>query len=201
MRDLDETDLRILELLAEDARRPFSDISDDVGLSAPAVSDRIDRLREEGIIRRFTVDLDQSTLSGGTPVLVRLSVRPEFVDEVRDTLRSADAVEHLFVSVDGEVTFHARLDGDATRTELNELVDLSRVRDYEVDLVESAEWTPTVNGTGFALECAECGNTVTSEGESARIGGTLYHFCCSSCLGRFEERYDRLEAEAESADD
>ncbi|KAB1187219.1 MULTISPECIES: AsnC family transcriptional regulator [Haloferax] len=201
MRDLDKTDLQILELLAEDARRPFSDISDDVGLSAPAVSDRIDRLREEGIIRRFTVDLDQSTLSGGTPVLVRLSVRPEFVDEVRDTLRVADPVEHLFVSVDGEVTFHARLDGDATRTALNELVDLSQVRDYEVSLVESAEWTPTVNGTGFALECAECGNTVTSEGESARIGGSLYHFCCSSCLGRFESRYDRLEAGARSGDD
>ncbi|KTG30707.1 winged helix-turn-helix transcriptional regulator [Haloferax profundi] len=201
MRDLDETDLRILELLAEDARRSFSDISDDVGLSAPAVSDRIDRLREEGIIRRFTVDLDQSTLAGGTPVLVRLSVRPEFVDEVRDILRGADQVEHLFVSVDGTVTFHARLDGDATRVELNELVDLSRVRDYEVSLVESAEWTPTVNGTGFALECAECGNTVTSEGESARIGGTLYHFCCSSCLDRFESRYDRLEAGANSNDD
>ncbi|WP_416839980.1 AsnC family transcriptional regulator [Haloferax sp. DFSO52] len=201
MRDLDETDLRILELLAEDARRPFSDISDDVGLSAPAVSDRIDRLRDEGIIRRFTVDIDQSTLSGGTPVLVRLFVRPEFVSTVRDDLRSADQVEHLFVSVDGEVTFHARLDDDATRAELNELVDLSQVREYEVRLVESAEWTPTINGTGFALECAECGNTVTSEGESARIGGSLYHFCCSSCLGRFEDRYDRLEAGAGANDD
>ncbi|ELK50068.1 transcriptional regulator [Haloferax sp. BAB-2207] len=106
MRALDETDLHILELLAEDARRPFSDISAEVGLSAPAVSDRIDRLREEGIIRRFTVDLDQSTLSGGTPVLVRLSVRPEFVDEVRDALRAADPVQHLFVAADGGVTTH-----------------------------------------------------------------------------------------------
>ncbi|WP_396611238.1 winged helix-turn-helix transcriptional regulator [Haloferax sp. S1W] len=198
MRNLDETDLRILELLADDARRPFSDISDEVGLSAPAVSDRIDRLREEGVIRRFTVDVDQSTLSGGTPVLVRLSVRPEFVTGVRDALRDADPVEHLFVTADGEVTFHARLNGDALRIELDELVDLSTVSDYEVSLVESAEWTPTVSGTGFALECAECGNTVTSEGERARIGGTLYHFCCSSCLDRFQSRYDRLEAGARS---
>ncbi|ELZ81068.1 transcriptional regulator [Haloferax elongans ATCC BAA-1513] len=198
MRSLDETDLRILELLADDARRPFSDISDEVGLSAPAVSDRIDRLREEGVIRRFTVDVDRSTLSGGTPVLVRLSVRPEFVSDVRDALREADPVEHLFVTVDGDVTFHARLDGGSIRVELDDLVDLSTVREYDVSLVESAEWTPTVNGTGFALECAECGNTVTSEGERARIGGTLYHFCCSSCLGRFQTRYDRMEAGARS---
>ncbi|ELZ80837.1 transcriptional regulator [Haloferax larsenii JCM 13917] len=198
MRSLDETDLRILELLADDARRPFSDISDEVGLSAPAVSDRIDRLREEGVIRRFTVDVDHSTLSGGTPVLVRLSVRPEFVSDVRDALREADPVEHLFVTADGDVTFHARLDGGSIRVELDDLVDLSTVREYDVSLVESAEWTPTVNGTGFALECAECGNTVTSEGERARIGGTLYHFCCSSCLDRFQSRYDRMEAGARS---
>lgn len=31
MRDLDETDLRIIELLAEDARRSYSDIGEDVG--------------------------------------------------------------------------------------------------------------------------------------------------------------------------
>ncbi|MFC7203024.1 winged helix-turn-helix transcriptional regulator [Haloferax namakaokahaiae] len=200
MRDLDETDLQILELLADDARRPFSDISEAVDLSAPAVSDRIDRLREEGIIRRFTLDLDQSKLAGGTPVLVRLRVVPEHVDSIRNALRDADSVEHLFVSVDGEVTFHARFDETGVRTALRELLDFSQIREYDVQLVESAEWTPTVNGTEFALECAECGNSVTSEGESARIGGTLYHFCCSSCLGRFEDRYDRLEARADATD-
>jgi DNA-binding Lrp family transcriptional regulator len=46
MRDLDETDLEILQLLLSDARRPYSDIAETVGLSAPAVSDRVSRLRE-----------------------------------------------------------------------------------------------------------------------------------------------------------
>jgi len=45
MRDLDDTDLEILSLLAEDARRPFSEIGERVGLSGPAVSDRVTRLR------------------------------------------------------------------------------------------------------------------------------------------------------------
>ncbi len=39
MRDLDETDLEILQLLMSNARRPYSDIADIVSLSAPAVSD------------------------------------------------------------------------------------------------------------------------------------------------------------------
>jgi DNA-binding Lrp family transcriptional regulator len=58
MRDLDETDLEILSLLAEDARRPFSEIGERVGLSGPAVSDRVTRLEETGVIQGFTVDVD-----------------------------------------------------------------------------------------------------------------------------------------------
>ena len=50
MRDLDETDLEILQLLLSNARRPYSDIADVVGLSPPAVSDRVSRLQETGRI-------------------------------------------------------------------------------------------------------------------------------------------------------
>lgn len=59
-RNLDEIDLEIVRLLADDARRPFNDIADRVGLSPPAVSDRVDRLREQGVIQRFTIDIDRS---------------------------------------------------------------------------------------------------------------------------------------------
>lgn len=42
MRDLDETDMEILSMLAADSRRPFSEIGEEIGLSGPAVSGRID---------------------------------------------------------------------------------------------------------------------------------------------------------------
>lgn len=197
MSSLDETDVRILELLSEDARRSYSDISDRVGLSAPAVSDRIERLRQSGVVRRFTVDVDRSQLRGGVPVLVRLDLRPEELSSVKSAVRSADAVEHVFTTVEGDVVFHARFRPEAVRTQLDDLVDLTRVREYDVTLLSDAEWTPNVGGAEFALSCAECGNTVTDEGESARIGGDRYHFCCPSCLARFEETYERLEAGAE----
>jgi DNA-binding Lrp family transcriptional regulator len=197
MRDLDETDLEILRLLAEDARRPFSDISDRVNLSAPAVSDRVDRLEESGIIRRFTLDIDRSHLRAGVPVLVRLEPKPEELDAVRSALVDAEGVEHVFTTVEGDVTFYGRFRVDSVRRELDELVDFARIDDYEVTLVSDAEWAPNVGGTEFALTCAECGNTVTSEGEAARIGEKRYHFCCPTCSARFRERYERLEADSE----
>ncbi|MGQ4554369.1 AsnC family transcriptional regulator [Halobellus sp. GM3] len=196
MSTLDETDVRILELLVADGRRPYSDIAEAVDLSPPAVSDRIERLRESGVIRRFTVDIDRSQLRAGVPVLVTLELPADAVEDVRDDVLEADAVEHVFVTAEGDVVFHGRLRADAVRAQLGRLVDLSLVDDYEVTVVGDVEWSPAVGGAEFALSCAECGNTVTSEGRSERLGGERYHFCCPSCLAQFRERYERFEADA-----
>ena len=109
---------------------------------------------------------------------------------------AAEAVEHAFVTADGDVVFHARFRADAVREQLGAVVDLSRVDDHEVAVVSDVEWSPAVAGAEFALSCAECGNTVTSEGRSERFDGDQYHFCCPSCLARFRERYESFEAGA-----
>jgi len=193
MRDLDDTDLEILSLLAADARRPFSEIGDRVGLSGPAVSDRVTRLEEAGVINGFTLDLDRTKLRAGVPVLVDAELQSDSLDAARDRLHDADAVEHVFLTADGDLRFYARVEGRNVREWITRLFDGLDVDDYAVTLVDDVEWTPSVDGVEFALTCAECSNTVDSEGETARIDGSVYHFCCSSCLSRFEDRYQRLE--------
>jgi DNA-binding Lrp family transcriptional regulator len=196
MRELDETDLEILQLLVADARRPYNEIADAVGLSPPTVSDRIDRLQELGIVRRFTVDVDRSLLSDGVAVLVDLAVEPGRVAEIRDGVESIEGVEHLFVTADGHVIFHARLQEGSVEPLLAETLDADAVREYDVHLLSDSAWFPQPREVDFALECDECGNTVTDEGESARIDGDLYQFCCPSCKSRFEEQYEELKEAA-----
>jgi DNA-binding Lrp family transcriptional regulator/YHS domain-containing protein len=196
MRELDETDLEILQLLVADARRPYKEIADAVGLSPPTVSDRIDRLREIGVVERFTVDVDRSLLSEGVAVLVDLHVEPGRVSSVRDGVEGIEGVEHVFVTADGHVVFHARLQDGAVEPLLDDVLDTDDIREYEVRLLADSAWHPDPRGVEFALECDECGNSVTSEGESARIDGDLYQFCCSSCKSRFEEQYEELKEAA-----
>ncbi|MEF8867891.1 MAG: Lrp/AsnC family transcriptional regulator, partial [Haloarculaceae archaeon] len=114
MRDLDETDLEILRLLLADARRPYSDIAEAVDLSPPAVSDRVARLREAGVIRRFTLDVDRSQLREGIPVLVELALDAgSEVPSVRETLLEAGPVEHVFTTAAADLVLYARVpDGD-----------------------------------------------------------------------------------------
>jgi len=124
-------------------------------------------------------------------------VDPASVDAVRESLAGAPAVEHVFTTANARVVFNANVPRDV-RGWLLSTVDVDVVRDYEVDPIESVEWRVTVGGTDFAVSCAECGNTVTEEGVTARIGGETKQFCCPSCESRYRERYEEL---AEAAGD
>jgi len=199
MRDLDETDLEILQLLMSNARRPYSDIADAVGLSPPAVSDRVAKLQEMGVINRFTLDVDRSQLRGGIPVLITLDVASTGpgVASIRERLLDDGAVEHVFTTAEADLIVYARVPDNDITSWLTDILDEEAFDDFEVTLLAGADWTPDLGGTEFALTCAQCGNTVDSEGTATRIDGELYQFCCPSCESRFEEKYDRLQQGAD----
>lgn len=113
MRDLDETDITILELLAKNSRQSYSDIGEQVGLSGPAVSNRVQRLQESGIIQQFTINVDRSQLRAGVPILVTVALHPDDLAEVRDSVRDAEAVEHVFTTAESTLVFHARVRADS----------------------------------------------------------------------------------------
>ena len=56
---MDELDQQILGLLAKNARMPVKEIAREVSLTSPAVSSRIHRLEQEGVIGGYTVLLHQ----------------------------------------------------------------------------------------------------------------------------------------------
>ena len=60
--DLDDLDLRIVALLLKDARTPAAQIAEQIGLSRPAVADRLDKLERQGVIRGTTAVVDPTAL-------------------------------------------------------------------------------------------------------------------------------------------
>lgn len=73
-RALDEVDRRLLASLTEDARASAAELARRVGMSAPAVRERIARLEETGVIRGYRVDVDPAAL--GLPVAAWVRIRP-----------------------------------------------------------------------------------------------------------------------------
>lgn len=73
---LDDIDQRILQILAVDSRASLKELGQQAGLSSPAVSERLRRLEERGVIRGFTVEIDPAALGYSLQALVRIRPLP-----------------------------------------------------------------------------------------------------------------------------
>ena len=72
---LDELDRRIVAALIEDALATYAEVGALVGLSAPAVKRRVDRLRASGAITGFSARVDPTALGWTTEAYVELYCR------------------------------------------------------------------------------------------------------------------------------
>ncbi|MGK3206018.1 Lrp/AsnC family transcriptional regulator [Amycolatopsis sp. MEPSY49] len=73
--DLDDVDWQLLELLQEDGRLSFSELGRRVSLSGSAVTERVRRLEERGVITGYAARVDTAKLGLPIEALVRARVR------------------------------------------------------------------------------------------------------------------------------
>jgi Lrp/AsnC family transcriptional regulator, leucine-responsive regulatory protein len=93
---LDATDLAILRLLASDARMSLRRVARELGMSPPAIADRVTGLERLGVIRGYRAELDRSML--GFPLVVYVgivSVQGTDQLQVVERLRETPEVEDV----------------------------------------------------------------------------------------------------------
>jgi Lrp/AsnC family leucine-responsive transcriptional regulator len=71
---LDAANLRLLSELQVDPRLSMSELGRRVGMSAPAVTERVQRLEAAGVIAGYRMDVDPAAL--GMPVTALVRIRP-----------------------------------------------------------------------------------------------------------------------------
>ncbi len=77
---MDETDLKILELLQEDASLTVAQVAERIGLSATPCWRRIQKLEEEGVIRKRVALLDARKLNVGVTVFIAIKTNQHNAD-------------------------------------------------------------------------------------------------------------------------
>ena len=70
----DRTDLELLRILRKDSRTTLQDIAVQVGVSPTTCWTRIKRLEASGVIRRYTIDIDESLLGYHDTVMVQVTL-------------------------------------------------------------------------------------------------------------------------------
>lgn len=115
---IDDLDRKIIAQLVDDSRQSFRALGDHVGLSAPAVKRRVDRLRAAGVIDRFTVTVDPRVLGWTVEAFIELFCAPKTpASAIRVMLtHHAEVVAAYTVTGDADALLHLRV-SDATHLE------------------------------------------------------------------------------------
>jgi DNA-binding Lrp family transcriptional regulator len=105
---LDEIDQRIVAALRDDGRASFADIGARVGLSAPAVKRRVDKLRAGGVITGFSATVEPSALGWATEAYVELycqgKTSPTMIADA--VLRQPEVIDACTVSGEADALIH-----------------------------------------------------------------------------------------------
>ncbi|EFQ81823.1 transcriptional regulator, AsnC family [Aeromicrobium marinum DSM 15272] len=134
---MDAIDERLLALLVEDGRASYTVLGDRVGLSAPAVKRRVDRLVADGIVRGFTAVIDQAHLGWTTEAYVEVhchgTIGPE---ELRASFAGVPEVQDA-ATVTGQADAILRIVARDVR-HLEDALERVRTRAAAVERTETA---------------------------------------------------------------
>lgn len=121
---MDETDSAILEVLKRDARTPYTEVAEQIGASEGTVRNRVQRMEDEGVIRRFTV----STSVGNVRAMIEVEVDVDAeTGDVSDEIVAWSGVDFVW-EVSGDDDLIAVVDVPDTAA-VNDLI--TRIRQIE----------------------------------------------------------------------
>ena len=118
---LDDVNLRILGELHADGRLGMAELGRRVGLSAPAVTERVQRLERTGAIRGYHADLDPGALGYPISAVVRIRPAPGQLQRIPEIARDTAEVGECH-RITGEDCYLIRL-------HLRSIEDLEEVLD------------------------------------------------------------------------
>jgi len=93
--DIDERDLKIIEMLQKNARTPFLEIARELGVSGATVHERVGNLMNAGVITGFTTKLDTKKLGYEVVALIGVVLDHPTIDlkELNGALKSTPEVQ------------------------------------------------------------------------------------------------------------
>lgn len=139
---MDDKDKKILTLLQEDAMMPVAEVANHVGLSTTPCWRRIQKLEEEGVIRKRVALLDRHKLNVGVTVFVAVKTRHHVTDWLDKFKAALDSIP--------EVVEAYRLSGDIDYLLRIVVPDIEAYDGVYKSLIEMVEFSDV--SSSFAME-------------------------------------------------
>ncbi len=114
---LDDINIRIIDALSKDSSMPFVEIAKQIGISDATVHLRVRKLKDNGVINKFTLSLDNDLLGYDHLSFIGINIRPGLADQITEELSNIEEILEvhemhgkfdLFVKVRAKDLSHTR---------------------------------------------------------------------------------------------
>jgi Lrp/AsnC family transcriptional regulator for asnA, asnC and gidA len=95
-REIDEVDKVILDMLQEDARKPFREIAERANVSEATIFVRVRKLLDRGIIKRFSALVSSEQIGRGLTAFVLIDADPKRLQDVYEALSVTDDIYEIY---------------------------------------------------------------------------------------------------------
>jgi len=132
---LDRIDKKLLEILQENAKTPYSKISEQLGVSEATVHLRIKKLLKLGVIKRFQAIVDPEKVGKRVLAIVAITATPQKYEKVLEELKKMPEIYEIY-DVTGEYY-------TITKVRVSNRDELARVLD-KIGSIDGVESTRTM---------------------------------------------------------
>lgn len=113
---MDDIDKKILKNLQKNARMTISDLSSEISLSMPAISERLKKLEASGVIKQYTVILDPKMLNKHLMALMFVCFEnPSHGDSFANFVKSEPEIKECFY-ITGDFDYSMKIVTENTHT-------------------------------------------------------------------------------------
>jgi len=118
----DTRNVELLKILQRNPRIALSEVARQVGMSSPAVKERIARLEEAGVIRGYRLDLEPTALGYPVTAFVRVRPTPGQLPRIAELAKQMPEVTECY-RVTGEDCFIIKIHVGSIADDLDKVLD------------------------------------------------------------------------------
>lgn len=195
--ELDETEVKILEEIREDARISLNKLAEKVGVTTPTVSRKINKLESMDIIWGYSADLNKRRL-GFQRYIFTVKMPVDSMEYISEELKEIPEVEELYLTDSSELIAHVLVsDFDVLDTFIDRLKVIENINGYSYsrvsEHVKCESSFPLEKNIDIELGCYYCHKPIEGEPVKLKMDGKDHYLCCEVCAEEYKKKYQELK--------